>query len=316
MIMINAMNNEFNNYSGNFEQAGRNITDLASGVRNMTNGDSGMKPLALKEAGPLDVICARGKKALNHSGNVRFRALIDGSLEEYSTCKTKLEKSLIVSKVVDAVRQASPYGGFIKQFDGVWYEVGDHTAREKTGQSFRDLLHTQYKSSTKAKMARRKHQQDKTEHDVGTMGSGRVAKQMKQISQAKNNPSFEHMQSVFNQANQQLFRHIKRDSPALVAAVRPPAPSDMLEPLDPAAPLPNFVRGISAFGAILPEAHLSTGVPPPPPALEARISASMFDLPGNDAVSEDRVVYGQSRSSYSRQLLGDDLEDDSKVFEL
>lgn len=43
--------------------------------------------------GPFDVICARGKEALCHSGNKIFRAVISKRLEEYSRCRTKLQKT-------------------------------------------------------------------------------------------------------------------------------------------------------------------------------------------------------------------------------
>lgn len=85
--------------------------------------------------GPFDVICARGKKATQHSGNQRFRAMIKMNLPKYSQASTKLDKSLLVSSIIRAVRQASPDGGFVREEDdGSWYEVGDHFAREKCGQ--------------------------------------------------------------------------------------------------------------------------------------------------------------------------------------
>ena len=68
-----------------------------------------------------------------------------------------MKKSVIVSEIVDFVRSNSPNGGFVKQDEvtGEWYEVGTYLAREKTSQAFRDSLHLQYKSSTKAKKRRR-----------------------------------------------------------------------------------------------------------------------------------------------------------------
>ena len=148
--------------------------------------------LAKQDPGPTDVICARGKRALEHIGNKRYKGLITKHLQVYSDAKTKLEKSLIVNHIIDAVRNASPQGNFIREENGVWVEVGDAVAREKIGQryasrflfvdggssvdehhmltllvfpcslpfiySFRDSLHTQYKSSTKAKKQRKKNQ--------------------------------------------------------------------------------------------------------------------------------------------------------------
>jgi len=103
------------------------------------------------QPGPYDVICARGAMARDYDGNRRFRALVKSQQAAYSAAQCKYEKSKIVSHIVDTVRRASPQGGFVKCVNRKWYEVGDRAAKEKIGQTFRDLLHTQYSSSTKAK---------------------------------------------------------------------------------------------------------------------------------------------------------------------
>jgi hypothetical protein len=114
------------------------------------------------EPGPDDVICGRGKKCYNHIGNERFRQRVLTFLDEYSRAKSKLDKSVVLSKVVDEVRQYSPKGGFVKQdTNGRWHEVGDFLAREKTSQAFRDALHDRYKSSNLSKKKRRQDEQAK-----------------------------------------------------------------------------------------------------------------------------------------------------------
>jgi hypothetical protein len=77
-------------------------------------------------------------------------------VKPYSEAKTKFEKSNIVSAIIATIRQACPQGGFIKFEEGEWWEVDDGFAREKIGCLFRDCLHSQYRSSNKAKIARRK----------------------------------------------------------------------------------------------------------------------------------------------------------------
>jgi hypothetical protein len=136
-----------------------------------------------------DVICGRGKKCYSHIGNERFRQRVTKMLGVYSQAKSKLDKSNVLSAVVDQVRHASPDGGFIKQAeDGRWADVGDFLARvsfyraflnsssiqrislfsffaisqEKTSQAFRDALHEQYKSSTVAKKKRRQRESIRT----------------------------------------------------------------------------------------------------------------------------------------------------------
>lgn len=105
----------------------------------------------------LDVICARGKLIYDHEGNRRFRELVKHHLPTYSECVTKMQKTRVVSHIIETVRGRSPEGGFVKNVKGQWYEVGDRRAKEKTGQTMRDLLHTRYTSSTKAKARARRH---------------------------------------------------------------------------------------------------------------------------------------------------------------
>jgi hypothetical protein len=104
-----------------------------------------------------DVLCARGKEAASHPGNIQFRSMIDSYLEKYHRTDTKKEKTTIVCNIIDHVRSSSPKGKFVrKHSDGIWYDVGDDFAREKIGQCFRDRLHMEYRSSSKAKISRRK----------------------------------------------------------------------------------------------------------------------------------------------------------------
>ena len=92
-----------------------------------------------------DVIClGRGKSAASHPGNRRFQITIQLYLDRYASCRSKIEKSLIVSEIVDTVRENSQMGGFVKRDrkTGAWFEVGDSVAREKVGQALRDSLST------------------------------------------------------------------------------------------------------------------------------------------------------------------------------
>lgn len=83
-------------------------------------------------------------------------------LDEYSGARNKVDKSAVLNKVVEEVRLRSPRGGFVKQdAAGVWHEVGDFLAREKTSQAFRDALHDRYKSSNVSKKKRRQEEQAK-----------------------------------------------------------------------------------------------------------------------------------------------------------
>jgi hypothetical protein len=100
------------------------------------------------------VVCGRGRDSFNHIGNRRFRILASMFIERYSRANSKAAKTVIVSEIIEVIRQAD--GNFCKYKKGKWFEVADHHAREKVSALLRDLLHTQYRSSAKAKIARRK----------------------------------------------------------------------------------------------------------------------------------------------------------------
>lgn len=111
------------------------------------------------QPGPFTVICAaKGQSAKKSPGNQWFRKVVESHLDQYEKASCKLDKSLIVSMVMDTVREANPIsGGFVKQTDdGSWNCITESAAREKVGACFRDCLHTVYKSSTKAKILRRR----------------------------------------------------------------------------------------------------------------------------------------------------------------
>lgn len=111
--------------------------------------------------GDNDVVCGKGQIVFDHVGNQRFRQLIEQSLDRYVD-KSKLEKTLLITEMVNRVRQNSPSGGFVKKdiVSGRWYEVGDRFAREKVSQSFRDCLNEKYRSSRTSRKKRREDLQE------------------------------------------------------------------------------------------------------------------------------------------------------------
>ena len=50
-------------------------------------------------------------------GNRRFRILVEMNLKTYIASKTKMEKTVIVMKILDTIREGSKQvgGGFVKQ---------------------------------------------------------------------------------------------------------------------------------------------------------------------------------------------------------
>jgi hypothetical protein len=96
----------------------------------------------------LSVICGQGRQH-SHTGNRRFRTLASVFVERYSGAVNRTTKVALVSGVLTTIRQAG--GHFCRYEKGAWFEVGDRSAREKISAYFRDMLHTRYRSSAKAK---------------------------------------------------------------------------------------------------------------------------------------------------------------------
>jgi hypothetical protein len=107
--------------------------------------------------GKYAVLCGRGSKCTKSTGNQRLKSHVLSYLKAYSEARRKKERTTVVSKIIAAVKEDAPDGSFVKlEDDGVWWELDDSFAREKVGSLLRESLHTNYRSSTKAKYARRK----------------------------------------------------------------------------------------------------------------------------------------------------------------
>lgn len=147
-------------------------------------------------AGEYDVICARGLQAKNHIGNRRFKQKMLDSIPAYSAATSRLAKSAIVSEVLNWVRNNG--GEFVKISDDTCQPVGDHLAREKIGQAFRDSLHSKYKSSTKAKRQRWKLEQIDKEVASGTSLSQQQELELIALNRSKSMQAAQHLAGTAN----------------------------------------------------------------------------------------------------------------------
>lgn len=113
---------------------------------------------------PDDVVIGRGKKII--ARNVRFLAIIESELKEYSSAESKALKSSILVRVLSFVRDVRG-GLFVKQDaqSGRWYTVEDGLARTTIAQNFRDALHTMYRSSKRFKRCRRRQRKSAVEDE-------------------------------------------------------------------------------------------------------------------------------------------------------
>jgi len=83
-----------------------------------------------------DVLCGRGGGTNVHPGNRKFRDLINANRRAYLKAR-KNDKPAISRSIVRTIRENS--GRFLKKEEklGLWFEIGDDSAREKTSQALR-----------------------------------------------------------------------------------------------------------------------------------------------------------------------------------
>lgn len=83
-----------------------------------------------------DVLCGRGGGTNQHYGNIVFRNLVDTHREQYLRSK-KNDKPFISRSIVKTIRDRN--GRFLKKDEasGLYFEIGDSEAREKTSQALR-----------------------------------------------------------------------------------------------------------------------------------------------------------------------------------
>ena len=116
--------------------------------------DPGFQP------GKYDVVCGRGKGSYNRPGNVHFRSLITAYIPQYMRSKSKIDKTTILSSIVDEVRSfRNPETGrsadFVKYTKSAgWSTIGDEQAREKVGHAIREAITTKdnQENNTKKKV--------------------------------------------------------------------------------------------------------------------------------------------------------------------
>ena len=88
-----------------------------------------------------DVLSGRGGGVNGHPGNKRYRTFVNPMKAEYLSPRTrKSQKIHIAANIVWAIRQSNPPGRFLKVdvSSGIWHEIGDKAAFQKTGQALRE----------------------------------------------------------------------------------------------------------------------------------------------------------------------------------
>jgi hypothetical protein len=147
-VVVSSSTDDDNDETENSEgDENNNSADEAPTAVRMVNGEDWNH---IVKPGPHDVLLGRGGGTNNHSGNIKFRKLVNEHKMRYLAC-SKVEKPKVARQVVLLWRKLDPPGRFlarrdetkrgagsVKAFDNVWFEVGDKKAREKASQCLRE----------------------------------------------------------------------------------------------------------------------------------------------------------------------------------
>lgn len=115
-----------------------------------------------------DVLYGRGGGTNHHPGNKRYRKTVESRKLDYVNSK-RLDKPLVALEIIREWRGQDPPGRFLKldESTGMWHDVGDKKAREKTSQALRE----------KAPMIRKQQEEEhETEPDVKKAAGNSVSK--------------------------------------------------------------------------------------------------------------------------------------------
>lgn len=112
----------------------------------------------IKEPHENDVMYGRGGGTNHHPGNKRYRKMVEERKVTYVNSK-RLDKPLVALEIIREWRGQWPPGRFLKHNDktGLWDDVGDKKAREKTSQALRE----------KAPQIRKQQEEEQNGEDTG-----------------------------------------------------------------------------------------------------------------------------------------------------
>jgi hypothetical protein len=87
-----------------------------------------------------DVLSGRGRRILNHPGNLTYRSIIKSLKPEYDAAPKSRRGVLYGNQIVNLIHNLSPPGRFLKKdkVSGSWIEVDKEEAVKRAIQALRD----------------------------------------------------------------------------------------------------------------------------------------------------------------------------------
>jgi len=99
-----------------------------------TNGISTQPSI---EPRPLDILCGKSKRCVDHGGSRRFRTVIECYREKYQQALTKWDKTSVTRTIYDNLSQAGSRFLKYNEAQNFWEEISPMAARDKIGHALR-----------------------------------------------------------------------------------------------------------------------------------------------------------------------------------
>ena len=175
--------------------------------------------------GEFDVILSSGgTNSKLHNGNVDFRSTIKNVAPRYRSARGKLAKSLIVSEIIEMIKQKSSNVGFVKRIGMQWFRVNDLNTRERVSQALRDELQSQYRSSSGSRKRRRDAKNVQSFKEIQSLVESNpfISERMRKLSAAiqTGNLSDEQLERLMTQTCRDILDHLKADGVLLQMAAQ------------------------------------------------------------------------------------------------
>ncbi|CAJ1942764.1 unnamed protein product [Cylindrotheca closterium] len=231
----------------------------------------------IKDPHENDVMYGRGGGTNHHSGNKQYRKMVEDRKLEYVNSK-RLDKPLVALEIIRIWRGQVPPGRFLKldEKTGLWNDVGDKKAREKTSQALRE----------KAPLIRKQQEDEKGEDEKSPKAADakvtRFAAGTKTESSKAEKPVLARDHSLGREYLQDgeavsVEGFSWRDPFLADSGKRTPsfgsAASPMAAPAAPGAYPPAGRHSSSGSLGIAPPHH---GGPPPPPDYYGRVGSNQL----------------------------------------
>mmetsp|Transcript_26091 Transcript_26091/g.61972 ORF Transcript_26091/g.61972 Transcript_26091/m.61972 type:complete len:808 (+) Transcript_26091:275-2698(+) len=212
---------------------------------------------SIKEVHDHDVMYGRGGGTNHHPGNKRYRKMVEDRKLEYVNSK-RLDKPLVALEIIKIWRSQLPPGRFLKidEKTGLWHDVGDKKAREKTSQALRE----------KAPMIRK--QLD--EEDSGDDADGSADKTTRFADGTKGEASKSSVKKAVLARDHSLGReYLGKDEAVTLEGFTWQDPFNKGKPKEMVPPGHHVPAGRNSssgsIGMAPPYHQTSFGAPPPPP---------------------------------------------------